>query len=744
VALETTCVREGCSGEIVDGRCAVCGLEPDLEQPGRTVTVTARRQSEAAAGARAPIAASAPTVVSSWKGSRRTAATRTTTTTRTTRSRLGAGLVEVPPVPFRDPSDAVLAAPEVAEGRRFCGRCGEPVGRARNGGPGRTEGFCVRCRAPFSFAPKLEPGDLVADQYEVVGCLAHGGMGWVYLAKDRNVSDRWVVLKGLLNTGDEGAMAAALAERRFLAEVEHPNIVKIFNFVKQERSGYIVMEYVGGTSLKEMLAERRVANGGEPNPLPVAQAIAYVLEVLPALGHLHQSGLLFCDLKVDNVIQTQHSLKLIDLGGVYRMDDESSPVYGTVGYQAPEIADTGPTVPSDLFTVARTLAVLCIDFEHYQDTLRYTLPTPDEAPLYARFDSLYRFLLKGTAARPDDRFQSAEEMGEQLYGVLREVVSEVDGVPTPAPSTLFTGGLRSRVDAPDRRALPLLRVSADDPAAGYLATLGATEPDELVELLRNAPERTVEVDLRLARALVDAGDDDEAEAVATAIQKSDPWEWRAAWYRGLADLARGRATLAGQCFETVYRAVPGELAPKLALALAAEEAGDHTKAATWYDVVSRTDPGYTTAAFGLARSRLATGDRRGALTAYDRVPESSSVHGDAQIARIRCLIGRDEGYEPELLDLREGAAGIESLTLDDEQRARLSSELLESAGVAVIEQGSVPSDPDEELLGCPLTETGLRTGLEASYRELARIAKSSAERVRLVDLANEVRPRTWT
>ena len=55
-----------------------------------------------------------------------------------------------------------------------------------------------------------------------------------------------------------------------------------------------------------------------------------------------EHGLLFCDFKIDNVIQTQHSLKLIDLGGVYRMDDPSASVFGTVGYQAPEIASSGP------------------------------------------------------------------------------------------------------------------------------------------------------------------------------------------------------------------------------------------------------------------------------------------------------------------------------------------------------------------------------------------------------------------
>src|SRR4029079_7441663 len=104
--------------------------------------------------------------------------------------------------------------------------------------------------------------------------------------------------------------------------------------------------------LKTILTDRRAANGGVPDPLPGAQAGAYMLEILPALRHLHRTGLLFCDFKLDNVIQTQNSLKLIDLGGVYRIGDSSSPIYGTVGYQAPEIGADGPTVASDLFTVA--------------------------------------------------------------------------------------------------------------------------------------------------------------------------------------------------------------------------------------------------------------------------------------------------------------------------------------------------------------------------------------------------------
>src|SRR5262249_35825766 len=158
-----------------------------------------------------------------------------------------------------------------------------------------------------------------------------------------------------------------------------------------------------------------------------------------------------------------------------------------------------------------------------------------------------------------------------------EVVSATDGVPVPAPSALFTGEQRRRTDGPDWRALPVLQVMTDDPAAGYLATLAATDPGELVELLGSAPERTVEVDLRLARALVAGGASDGARRVAAAIARAGPWGWRAAWYRGIADLASERPAAAATSFEAVYATVPGELAPKLALAVAAELAGDHAR-----------------------------------------------------------------------------------------------------------------------------------------------------------------------
>jgi serine/threonine-protein kinase PknG len=725
------CARPRCGGTLEDGFCNLCGLAPVGSDGAAGATGAATRawlarRTSPAAGHQGPEPAT-----QRWGGSART---RTTS-----RPHLGAGLVEVPPAPRRDPADVVMADAIVAEHRRFCGGCGGAVGRGHDGSPGRIKGFCRRCGVPFSFKPKLRAGDVVADQYEVVGCLAHGGLGWIYLAKDRPVADRWVVLKGLLNAGDEHAMAAAFAERLFLAEVEHPNIVKIINFVERDGSGYIVMEYVGGVSLKTLLANRREANGGVADPLPAAQAIAYVLEILPALAYLHRSGLLFCDLKPANIVQTQHSLKLIDLGGVYRIGDTVSPIYGTVGYQAPEIDHAGPSVASDLFTVARTLAALCVDFEGFQSIFRYTLPPKRDVPLFQRHDSLYQLLSKGTAPNPDDRFQSADEMADQLYGVLREVVAEQTGEPASARSTLFTYDFRVRSDRPDPRLLPALRVATDDPAAGYLATIGAIAGDELISLLRRAPEGTVEVDLRLVRALIDAQAWDEVHELLAEIECRDPWEWRAHWYRGVAALAQDLPLTATASFEIVYHAIPGELAAKLALGVSAEMADDPVTAADWYEIVSRTDLRYTTATFGLARCRLACGDRTRAIAAYERVPEFSSAYDLAQMARVRCLLRDACG----VVDLREAAAAIERLALDGEPRARICADLLRTA-LELVVRGRAAEDRAVTLGGLPLVESALRLGLERTYRSLAAVAATAAERIELVDAANRVRPRTWT
>jgi serine/threonine-protein kinase PknG len=730
------CQRD-CPGTIQDGYCDTCGMAPLKEAaaaPAKQRTATAPSVRTGALSTRTG-------------GSARTGSSRT----GSRRRRFGGGLVDVAPLPERDPATAIMAVAEVPEDKRYCAKCGNPVGRARGDRPGRTAGFCPSCGEAFNFTPKLGKGDLVGGQYEVIGALAHGGLGWIYLANDKRVSDRWVVLKGLLNSGDEDALAAAVAEQRFLAEVEHPNIVKIYNFVEHEGAGYIVMEYVGGESLKGILKDRRTANGNQPDPLPPAQALAYVLEIMPAFGYLHDRGLIFCDFKPDNVIQTGDQVKLIDLGGVVHIDDHDAALYGTVGYQAPEMAQAGPSIQSDLYTIGRTLAVLTTDFRGYQSTFKHSLPDRGEFEVYQRHESYYRLLQRATRLDPAERFVDAGEMTDQMLGVLREVLA-ADGDPRPATSRLFTGELRTdpRSDKPQWRFLPAPMIDLTDPAAAFLASVTVTEPQEVLTLLGKAPQNTLEVQLRALRALIDLGAAGSGQdAFADAARMRDTIasvagaDWRIAWYDGILALASGDLARAHEQFDAVYSALPGELAPKLALGLALELAGRHADAAGYYDVVSRTDPAYTTAAAGLARCRLATGDRDGAVEAYNRVPGTSAAYRSSQVGAVRALVHAHPKAAADVAALAAAAALIDRLEMEAAQLAALRAELLERALSTLTAGTSVPS----AVLGTPGTgaagERDVRFALEGAYREMARAAQGP-EKIRLVDLANAARPRTRT
>ncbi|GIJ00345.1 serine/threonine-protein kinase PknG [Sediminihabitans luteus] len=675
-----------------------------------------------------------------------------TGSTRLREHRLGAGLTTVPPTTVGDPRAAVMAVPEVPEHKRYCPSCSAPVGRSREGVEGRTQGFCPQCGVRFDFTPQLAPGDLVGGQYEVVGCLAHGGLGWIYLAQDKNVSDRWVVLKGLLNAGDADAYAAAISERQFLAEVEHPLIVEIYNFAMHAGAGYTVMEFVGGPSLKELLTARRDANGGVPDPMSPEHALAYVHEVLPAFSYLHDKGLLFCDFKPDNVIQQGDGVKLIDLGGVRRVEDVESAIYGTVGFQAPEIASLGPSVASDVYTIGRTLATLVLDFRGNTTTYVAALPPVEDTPLFQRHDSLYRLLAKACAVDPSDRFGTIDEMRAQTLGVLREVVAARGGggaAPTSASSVHFHPPV---ADVPDRPLhwdeLPALRADDDDPGAGWLAGVNVLDPDDRVRALSAAPVESPEVRLARGRAAIEAGRPGVARTAIADMLADDPWEWRAAWLAGLVDLATGDAAGASRSFNAVYGQVPGELAPKLALATACEGLGELDVAEALYDVCARTDANYAApAAFGMARIRLSRDDVDGALDALDKVGATRGSYVEARLRRARILAASGRGL-PALAAALESVAHVELPAREDAGlRATVLASALNVVTSGTVDPGSTvdpagTAGPASTVGGVPAQEGPLRDALERALRDVALLTDDHDERIRVVDRANTVR--RWT
>jgi serine/threonine-protein kinase PknG len=687
---------------------------------------------------------------------RMTAATRLLPAVR----QLGGGLVEIPRVPDIDPLKALMTNPVVPESKRFCWNCGRPVGRTSSEGKGESEGWCPYCGSPYSFLPQLSPGEIIAGQYEVKGCIAHGGLGWVYLALDHNVNDRPVVLKGLVHSGDAEAQAIAMAERQFLAEVVHPSIVQIFNFVEHTDShgdpvGYIVMEYVGGQSLKR----------GKGDKLPVAEAIAYLLEILPALAYLHALGLVYNDMKPENIMLTEEQLKLIDLGAVSRINSFGY-LYGTPGFQAPEIVRTGPTVASDIYTVGRTLAALTLDLRTRNG--RYADGLPEDDPVLSKYDSFARLLRRAIDPDPRRRFASAEEMSGQLTGVLREVVAQDTGVPRPGLSTIFsrsrsTFGVNLLVAHTDvyldgqvhsekltaKEIVTALQVPLVDPADVAAPMLQATvlsEPVQTLDSLRAARHgaldaegfdlsESIELPLMEVRALLDLGD------VAKATRKLDDlaervgWRWRLIWYRAVAELLTGDYDSAIKHFTEVLDTFPGEVAPKMALAATAELAGNADEH-KFYRAVWGTDDGVISAAFGLARSLSAGGTRAAAVRTLDEVPATSRHFTTARLtSAVTLMSGRSTGEITEE-QIRDAARRVEALPPTEPRVLQIR---------ALVLGGAMDWLKDNEastnhILGFPFTMHGLRLGVEAALRSLARVAPTQRHRYTLVDMANKVRP----
>lgn len=694
------------------------------------------------------------------------------------------GMVHLPYITTQDPRDAVMSDEKI--------------------------------RATNKPAPSLKAGDIVADQYEIVGPIAHGGLGWIYLAIDHNVSDRWVVLKGMMAAKNEKDFAVVQAEREFLAEISHPGIVKIINFIDEtdanSATGFIVMEYVGGPSLRK---QRRSYPDGV---MPCDLAIGYILELLPALDYLHSRGVVYSDLKPDNVLLSEDHVTLIDVGAVTGIGAYGH-IYGTPGFQAPEIATTGPTIASDIYTVGRTLASLILKLPATNGVYAPGLPTPAEEPLFRRFYSLYRFLLRACHEDPEARFGSAEEMSVQLIGVLREILAVRDGVQFPQTVSNFspqrsTYGTKHLVFRTDQLvdgitrgveitpqevtfALPVPLINPTDPGARILSASSFTEPNELIETLTNAlsePEygSSVEIPLGIVRAKLDLGLIDEARDSLRDTSERLQRDWRYRWYEGITYLLLDQFNDALTSFHHVLTMLPGEPAPKLALAATLEliqqrlgianasllepsvaraaanlsSALDNVAADTpeifspaWaseslspqtirfntlrlYAVVWAANPTTVSSAFGLARQLASERQHEMAISQLDRVPGNSRHH---RMARLTTILMLTSGMPSELTEsrIRRAARRLVELPTNEPRMPQLRIAVMASALNWLRNSNLDHAASSNGLFDAPFTVAGLREGLEKDLRILARSSQFPRHRYNLVDIANLIRPRTW-
>jgi serine/threonine-protein kinase PknG len=237
------------------------------------------------------------------------------------------------------------------------------------------------------------------------------------------------------------------------------------------------------------------------------------------------------------------------------------------------------------------------------------------------------------------------------------------------------------------------------------------------------------------RALLDLGD------VAKATRKLDElagrvgWRWRLVWFRAVAEMLSADYESATKHFTEVLDTLPGELAPKLALAATAELAGNPDER-KFYNTVWCSDNGVISAGFGLARAQSAEGDRDAAVRTLDEVPATSRHFTTARLTSAVTLLSGRSMSEVTEQHIRDAARRVEALP-DTEPRVLQIRALVLGTAMDWLADNTASTN---HILGFPFTEHGLQLGVEASLRNLARVAPTQAHRYALVDLANSVRP----
>ncbi len=213
------------------------------------------------------------------------------------------------------------------------------------------------------------------------------------------------------------------------------------------------------------------------------------------------------------------------------------------------------------------------------------------------------------------------------------------------------------------------------------------------------------------------------------------WQWRLVWFRAVSELLTADYDSATKHFTEVLDLLPGELAPKLALAATAELSGSTTDQ-DFYRTVWRTDDGVIAAGFGLARAQSVAGERDAAIKTLDQVPAASRHFTTARLTSAVTLLSGRSISEVTEQQIRDAARRVEALPETEPRVLQIRALVLGTALDWIVDHEAGTN----HILGFPFTLHGLQLGVESSLRALARQAPSRAHRYALVDMANTVRP----
>ena len=277
---------------------------------------------------------------------------------------------------------------------------------------------CSNCGMPIHDGPcagtigrQSYHNTILQDRYELIGQLGQGGMGTVYMANDLRLHNRPCVVKKLRDDfyREEDKLKAVgffKREAGVLSQLQHQNIVHILDYFEEQNDYFLVMEYVDGRDLHNILQER-----GEPFPeqqvLDWARQICEVLEYL----HDHDPPVIYRDLKPSNImLDVKGHVKLVDFGIARPFEDSGDNTnVVSAGYSPPEQYWGAADSRSDIYALGATMYFLLTGQEPL--SLHVSSPAKAISSVSALTDSLVR---QATAQDADQRFQSASEFKQAL------------------------------------------------------------------------------------------------------------------------------------------------------------------------------------------------------------------------------------------------------------------------------------------------------------------------------------------
>ena len=271
----------------------------------------------------------------------------------------------------------------------------------------------------------INRGQLINDRYEIIRSIGEGGMANVYLALD-TILDRKVAVKILRGdlAEDEKFVRRFQREAISASSLNDPNIVEVYDVGEDDGKYFIVMEYVQGLTLKQLIKKRGSLT------LPEVQDI--MLQLTSAVAHAHESYIIHRDIKPQNVIILEDGrVKIMDFGIAVALNagqfTQTNSVMGTVYYIPPEQANGGAaTIKSDIYSLGILMYELVtghvpfkgdnpveVAIKHMNEPIPSICEYDPEMP-----QSIENIILKASAKNPKNRYDSAYDMHEDLKTAL--------------------------------------------------------------------------------------------------------------------------------------------------------------------------------------------------------------------------------------------------------------------------------------------------------------------------------------